>query len=411
MSGTRRAAGLALCCLVLLAACNTSSDNEALGPRKIEPATKLELEAEFPSADALPPGALPKWSVALDSIPQQADDTFVGLMYPDGLNADLHVLGFDTDGKSLWDLATNPSCAGYALTEANGRTLVVALDSDASVDGTKLATRTVASAFDIRTGEQVWGPVAVPGPVTSNGLVFSEVAKSVLSTAHGPRIALSPATGQIVADEEQGDRIFYENQGTLLLARHDVIQAIDINGNGGELWNVSGLQRPPGVGDAWLLDPDLASRYSIGNVFSFNWVSPAGGKVAATYDLASGRLLGVLPGQPTGIPFVDSVSGRAILRSSDPADETARLTAVDPEQGLLWSVPTDPLTAVDAVVNETIFTHASATSTSYSLATGDVLGSGSWFVPATATSTGRALIATSGISGDRQIYVAANLKG
>lgn len=59
---------------------------------------------------------------------------------------------------------------------------------------------TTATALDLTTGEQIWGPVDVPGPYQGPGLVFAAPPEGFMGQT-GPRVALDPTTGQVAAAE------------------------------------------------------------------------------------------------------------------------------------------------------------------------------------------------------------------
>src|SRR5699024_11035203 len=85
--------------------------------------------------------------------------------------------------------------------------------------------QTTASAYDLATGERLWGPVDVPGTVQGPGLVFGESAPASTMGDTGARLALDPATGEVAADEatDTDVTIVGEYDGTVLLTVDDVL--------------------------------------------------------------------------------------------------------------------------------------------------------------------------------------------
>lgn len=88
-----------------------------------------------------------------------------------------------------------------------------------------------ASAYDLQTGEQRWGPVDVPGPLRGPGTIFSapgaEAAEAVI---------LDPATGAPVAGTNEASRFLGEYRGTILSIDGDTLIA---TADGAEVWESS----------------------------------------------------------------------------------------------------------------------------------------------------------------------------
>ena len=73
----------------------------------------------------------------------------------------------DSSGTVRWSAERPLACAGFVVTrDADGRDLAVLTDAEASDDDLSVTT---ASAYDLGSGEQVWGPVEVPGPAHRPG--------------------------------------------------------------------------------------------------------------------------------------------------------------------------------------------------------------------------------------------------
>lgn len=166
----------------------------------------IELPAEFDGTGIVDPG----WDVA----PQETDGVFLSL----DEDADPKVLMFsavDSDGTVLWTAERPRACSGFVVTSDGHRALAVLMDLNSTSDALGAAT---ATAYDLRTGEKVWGPVELPGPHQGPGLVFAAPPPGFMGEA-GPRIALDPTTGDVLADEIESDTttIIGEYTSTVLL--------------------------------------------------------------------------------------------------------------------------------------------------------------------------------------------------
>lgn len=183
-------------------------------------ASELMLPIQSEGADLVDPG----WEVA----PQQLGEIF---MAPVDAGGYLEFTAIDASGQALWALERPLACAGFTLTTGPGD-LPIAVINDAATTDTALAA-TTASAYDLRTGELVWGPVEVPGPHQGPGLIYA--APSPAMGESGPRVALSPVTGEIVADEANSDwSVIAENHGTVLLSDGTNLRAQSADGI--QLW-------------------------------------------------------------------------------------------------------------------------------------------------------------------------------
>ena len=171
----------------------------------------------------------PGWDIA----PQELDGVFIA---PREQGDRLEFVAVDASGAVLW-IADRPlTCTGY----------------------------------DVHTGEQVWGPIDVPGPHLGPGLVFGALPQAAIG-AVGPRTALNPTSGEatIIGGEPDGV-IVGEYDGTVLVAQADDLVA-RTSADGEELWRVEASKLDghpgdlkaavgvrPGPGFAFLTDRDGA---------------------------------------------------------------------------------------------------------------------------------------------------------
>ena len=83
-------------------------------------------------------------------------------------------LGFsavDSNGTTLWQAQRPRGCTGFTVTaDSEGKPLAVLTDS---ASDQSCSTEVTASAYDLESGEQRWGPTEVPGPMHGPGTVFS----------------------------------------------------------------------------------------------------------------------------------------------------------------------------------------------------------------------------------------------
>src|SRR5699024_9302255 len=201
---------------LVLAAC--SSGDGATESTEIDPdpialdraASTVDLgdehvPAPFADREIVDPG----WSTP----PKTRDDLFLGLRPLD--DSTLEFTATDESGRIHWAARRPLTCTGFTLTTVEGRPLAVLSDLR---PGTDSVTITTVTAYDLASGEEMWGPVEVPGGHVGPGLVYSEVPTATLGET-GPRVALDAATGEVVADEQDVDaRVVGEYDGLVLTA-------------------------------------------------------------------------------------------------------------------------------------------------------------------------------------------------
>lgn len=160
----------------------------------------------------------------------------------------------DIHGSTLWQAKRPSGCTGFTVSvDADGTPLAVLTDSDSSTDCDEEVT---ASAYDLETGEQEWGPVDVPGPMRGPGTVFA--AEDAEPTE---ALALDPATGEAVQDGASDVRRLGEYRGTILSTDDKTLRAtgeqsweLSLPDNG---WNADELRAVPEAdpgGDVIALD-------------------------------------------------------------------------------------------------------------------------------------------------------------
>ncbi|WP_350269524.1 PQQ-binding-like beta-propeller repeat protein [Brevibacterium sp. CBA3109] len=147
----------------------------------------------------------------------------------------------DSNGTTLWQAQRPTGCTGFTMTlDSEGQPLAVLTDSASDETCT---TEVTASAYDLESGEQRWGPTEVPGPMQGPGAVFS-------SDDGDEAVALDPDTGE-TAEESSTSRVLGEFQGTILSVDEDTLSASDEGKTTWKIplsdhdWNADGLTAFP----------------------------------------------------------------------------------------------------------------------------------------------------------------------
>ncbi|GAA3724874.1 hypothetical protein HDA32_002986 [Spinactinospora alkalitolerans] len=398
----------AVAAIVLLAA--SCGRPEIREPTDAEPRNDPAAAPPAVPASSIPPTLGPRalWTAPFSSLPKATNSAFVGPVIPEE-GGDLLFLGVDGEGVTRWSAPRNPSCTAFAVTRGeDGRELVVLLDSDAAADRGLAATRITAAAYDPVDGAKVWGPVEVPGTMVGPGLVFAAIPHTVMSGESGPKVALSAATGEVVADENAGDAVLHEHHGTLLVRREGKLRAVD-TATDTELWNSDALAVPdgPASGSAAPVvgyGPRPVSDSS--GVIALEW-STAGGdeSVYTINDLRTGTRLAELPGEQEprivgGSGGEASVSAVAVGDGSDGGRGSVMgLTTREPR--LLWSRPQGDTTArPERIVAGVLYASDGETAHALDMSTGEPVGEGPWPAPVAATESGPALLPVEGGEGE-----------
>ena len=134
---------------------------------------------------------------------QETDGIFLSMHEDDD---SLEYRAVDSAGEVLWTAQRPRACSTYLVTATADGPIAVLMDQD-TLTGTSLTP--TAGGYDLATGEQRWGPVETPGALLGNGLVFAGAPKDFIG-ASGPRTALDPATGDVVAADADDES---ESQG------------------------------------------------------------------------------------------------------------------------------------------------------------------------------------------------------
>lgn len=220
MTARRPGVGAALAALVTVALVGCGSP-AAPAPDVVPTPTAVATPA--PEADVVP-WALPfAWEDAeavdpgWDRRPQELDGWFLGVAVPDEPDAPVRFTATDSHGEVLWRADRPRAAAGYALSRAGGRPVAVLTDA---ADGDMPLT---ATAYDLASGSELWGPVPIPGPHVDPGLVFAPEGAG--DSVEG-RLALDAMSGEEVALPPSAT-VIGEYDGTVVVGDGGEVQAWD----------------------------------------------------------------------------------------------------------------------------------------------------------------------------------------
>ena len=387
-----RRAGTACCAVVISAAmltgCTPTADT--LGARTVRPES-ITVDSDT-TQRRITPGLTARGTLESDRSPVAADSVFVSMVFPDAEREKLSFVGATSAGIR-WQIDTNPSCVGSALTRAGEEELLVVLDSDARLAGDRVATLTVATAFRADTGAHVWGPVDVPGPIQGPGLIFSDTPKAIVSAESVSRVMLSAHDGSVVADETRSDdvQIDYESNGVGLVRIAGELRALDTR-TSSTLWDSASLPLPDGTDSTWSASVDETAGSSRGTVVVLRWAAPDGAQVVAAHDVRTGRVLGALPGARDALT-ISSPSGSHTVVAS-PAPGATILTAIDPVKGIVWARHVTGTVTLESASDATLYLRTDGQGVALNLADGIERARGDFAVPLAVLSDGTAILPT-----------------
>ena len=262
----------------------------------------------------------PEWTTPA----QYASGVYVGAK--DNGSA-LEFSAISVTGDVLWTVERPRSCTGFTLGHTSeGGAIAVLLDTQTTDEA---LSQNTATAYDLHTGEVVWGPVDTPGPYQGPGLVFAAPPEEFMGEG-GARVALNPDDGSVILDEETGLRILGDFSGTVLYVEGNTLNArastspeirwsIELDENGWDGTELSGS-----------VDEMAADNYALLSV------SSGPGPVI---DLRTGRV----------------IIERAVDMGEDPMSGTlialddAGLHSFDADGNLLWSQAMTDDTSLGAV--------------------------------------------------------------
>ncbi len=242
-----------------------------------------------------------------------------------------HALQFEAiaaSGEVLWTVERPQSCTGFALSRmSDNGAIAVLLDTETTDEA---VAQNSATAYDLHTGEVLWGPVNTAGPYQGPGLVFAAPPEDFMGEG-GARMALNPDDGSVIVDEATDEvRILGDFKGTVLYLDGDMLSA-RTSTSPDILWSFD-------VSDhGWEAD---SLRGSVNEMAATNYallsVSDGPGPVI---DLATGEVL-IDGARDMG---EDPMTGTLIVLDG------AGLHSFDMENNLLWSQAMTDDTSIAAV--------------------------------------------------------------
>ncbi|GAA4687519.1 hypothetical protein APR04_004906 [Promicromonospora umidemergens] len=359
--------------VVALAGCGATEPEPVRQPRALEEGlpevdrSGLRLPSSFEEQRVVDPG----W----ETTSEYADGVFLGAREQNGV---LEFTAVDVQGEVLWAAQRPVSCSGFTVTTGiDGRALAILTDTETTSDALAGVT---ATAYDLTTGHQVWGPVHVPGPSQGPGAVFAAPPDGPMGDT-GPRTALDPATGRISGAESDGagERILGEYRGTLLVVDEDALVARDSAGEH-DLWRISLAEY------GWTaasLGP--SSSLSPGDGLALIKTS---GSTQALIDLDKGTVL-----SDTALDAAVDVASNTLVVLDD-----VGLHAYDAGHERLWSSSVAPETTIAALGGVFLYLREGGNVRVHNVLTGDVAqaydpeGRGPITVPTQITSNGAAML-------------------
>src|SRR5699024_6261566 len=146
-------------------------------------------------------------------------------------DSDLEFRAVDSAGTILWSAKRPRVCSGFLVSDSENGPVAVLMDQQSAGSD---ALDTTASGFDLATGEKLWGPVEVPGPLLGSGLVFAGPPEDFIG-AGGPRTALDPASGaELAVEDDDSPRILALLDNHLVRANGEELIGEDLEGQ--RLW-------------------------------------------------------------------------------------------------------------------------------------------------------------------------------
>jgi len=367
---------------MLLAGCTGMSGTPETPPVEIErtPTTAVEAPADVDPDGLRVPIQVegvelvdPGW----DTPPQSADGVALGLGRRDGA---LRFTAVAADGSALWSAGRPVSCTGYAVTTtSDGRALAVltdtvAPDGDGSAGDTAGAVAaTSATAYDLETGAEVWGPVRVPGPLVGPGLVFAAPSPEPVG-ASGPPVVLDAETGEPVTPDADVS-VLGEYRGTVLTLEGSELVATATH-DGAERWRVETAVH------GW--DPEAVEAATD--------PAPAPGTARLRTGEASEALVDLTDGSVLADGFTDVGVDTALDVAVSVDDAELRGTGADGEA--LWTASTGQETTVEGVSGALAYLRVGESLRVHNAVTGKVAeaydpdGTGDLVVPVDVTDAG-----------------------
>jgi len=328
-----------------------------------QPATVDTADVRMPLALEEAAVVDPGWT----AVPHELDGILLGPAERNGL---VEFTAIRVDGAALWTVQ-RPLGAGVALTRtSHGEPLAVITDTP------DRSSATTATAYHLDTGDPVWGPVEVPGPLAGPGAVFSAAQGDGAGTA----AALSPDTGApFTWAGGEGDRVLGEFQGDVLVETQGRVELRNAH-EGTPRWSVT--------------DPTWDGAVTVATDSE-----PRDGLLILDNGEGTRALIRLDTGQVIAEGLVDAVIDPTT--STIVATYSDGLRAIDLQGGPLWANPTAQNPVLHSARGALVYTRDGATMRVHNIVTGAVAvayedGGRVIAVPERFFTTGAAVIAVDG---------------
>jgi len=168
----------------------------------------------------------PGWT----ELPQELDGVLLAPAQRDRLH---DFTAIDASGQSLWTAQRPLDAAGFTVTRTSqGQPLAVLTDT------TEQPHARTASAYDLKTGDAVWGPVDVPGPLIGPGVVFAATETSTTDSASSA-VVLNPDSGAALSWGNDGtERVLGEFTGKVLVQKQGRLELRNVS-DGTAMWSAT----------------------------------------------------------------------------------------------------------------------------------------------------------------------------
>lgn len=123
------------------------------------------------------------------------------------------------------------------------------------------------------------------------------------------------------------------------------------------------------------------------------WTAPGGEWVVAAHNVRTGRFLGSIPGALVPAT-VSSPRRNRIVVASTQAPATTLLTALDPEEGLMWARNVSGTVTLESASDDTLFLRNGAQGVALDLDSGAERFRGDFAVPLAVLADGTAILPT-----------------
>lgn len=263
-----------------------------------------------------------------------------------------------------------------------------------------MITETVASAFRVDDGEQLWGPMPVPGPLLQDsGLVFYAPKDAPIADVSDTAVIVDPKTGeQRVSAADDGVEIRGEFNGVGLISgvgagvKSPGLRAVQLS-DMAELWREAELERPSGVGAEAVFRAASLREAALAGVLFGTWlVDGEDVGQAAAYSLATGELLTPVLGVLQHESAASETTAYAVSRTQ----VGDVVVAVDAVEGTSWQAPVPDGATLIAAGDGAVYLRLGGFGLVLSAVDGIEVASGDFRVPEHVFADGSALISTAG---------------